>query len=337
MSRALGLSLSLLAYAVLVLYDLDSAALSTGDESLVQRASKPLQTLFANEPDPLYLLLVNACARGESALWLHLPSILCGLLALVAGARMLRGLAGAHAAPGALLLLAASPFLAAQARALSPATLALLLVALSYALFWEYLRSGKAGFLIGWTVVTALSFGAQVSLIFLPLLQSVIALFYWKRYPQRQALWWGALAVVLAIFAFAFREPATQFLSTQLPPLHAGQLTHLLTTFCLLSTNLHVPEALVGTALFALLVAAGLRACADWRKDARHGLLVAGLLVPCIAYALTQQGTALLLCALPSLCGLAAMGLRLFPQWARQGLWAAGAICYSWSYWNLYP
>ncbi len=336
MSGTLGLALSLLAYVVLALYNLEPATLSTGEEHLLQRASEPLQTILANGHSPLYLLLIKACSGGESALWLRMPGLLCGLIALVVGARMLRGLVGAHAAPGALLLLATSPLLAAQARALSPATLALLLVALSYALFWEYLRSGKPSVLIGWIGVSALSFGAQPSLVFLPLLQSAVALFYRARYPQRQVLWWAAQVIVLALFAFVFWQPVIHLMSDHWTHLHAGQWVRLLPTFCLLSTNLYLPQALVGTLLFALLTAAGLRACADWRKDARHGLLIAGLLVPCVTYALTQHGTPLLLSALPSLCGLASMGLRLFPRWVRQGLWAAVAASYSWSYWNLY-
>ncbi|MFT5378207.1 MAG: hypothetical protein ACI906_005050, partial [Candidatus Latescibacterota bacterium] len=40
--------------------------------------------------------------------------------------------------------------------------------------------------------------------------------------------------------------------------------------------------------------------------------------------------------ALPCLCALVAMGMRLYPRWARQGLWVAIAASYMWSYWHLY-
>ena len=45
---------------------------------------------------------------------------------------------------------------------------------------------------------------------------------------------------------------------------------------------------------------------------------------------------ALLLCALPGLVGLAAMGLRLYPCWARQCRGTAVGLCNIWSYWHLY-
>ena len=73
--------------------------------------------------------------------------------------------------------------------------------------------------------------------------------------------------------------------------------------------------------LFTLLLVSGLRACTDrWRKDARRGLLVGGLCLPCLLYVLLPHNSALLIGALPPLCGLCAMGLRLYPRWARQGL-----------------
>ena len=97
--------------------------------------------------------------------------LIAGLAGIAAGARMIRSLVGAHAAPGALALLAASPFLITHTRALSPAALALLLVALSYGLFWAFLRSGHLGLLAGWGAASVLAFTADAALIYLPLLQ----------------------------------------------------------------------------------------------------------------------------------------------------------------------
>ena len=65
-----------------------------------------------------------------------------------------------------------------------------------------------------------------------------------------------------------------------------------------LSASMSGTDALAGAGLFALLLLSGLRACADWRKDARRGLLVGGLCVPCLLYALARQQR-LLVGALP--------------------------------------
>ena len=211
---------------------------------------------------------------------------------------MLRSLAGAHAAPGALLLLAGAPFLIAQARAISPALLALLFVVVSYTLFLEYLRSGELVFLGLWLVNALLSLGVQAGLIFLVLVQCVIMLVYRERYRARQWPWWGAQVLVLGIFALGFWGPLSHFVEVRLMQVTPDQVALALPIFALLSTNLSPLQAIAGTVLFLVLVVSGFWACADWRKDARHGLLVLGLLVPCPFYLFTPQSEALIINAL---------------------------------------
>lgn len=337
MNKSFFLPLSLVLFALLALYFPHGLAATEGEALLLARVLEPLTLQLYSGYNPLYLAWMDLWLwQGQHLLWLRLPGMLCGLAALVVGVRALRGLAGAHAMPGALLLLAVSPFFVAQARAISPATLALFFVLLSYVLFLEYLRSGELVFLGLWVANALLSLGVQGGLVFLVLVQSAVMLIYRERYAQRQLAWWLAQVVVLALFAVAFWVPLSHFFSVRLPQITPGQIAQALPVFALLSTNLPPLQASAGMALFLLLVVSGLRACADWRKDARHGLLVLGLVVPCTFYLFTPYSEALLLSALPCLCALASMGMRLYPRWARQGLWPMVGFCYLWSYWHLY-
>lgn len=337
MNSALLLPASLMLFVALSLYAPSSLAISGNEGRLLLRVLEPLTLQLYNGYSPLYLVLMDAWLwGGQHELWLRLPGVLCGLAALVVAARVLRGLAGAHAAPGALLLLSAAPFLIAQARAISPAMLALLLAMCSYALFLEYLRSGSLPVLGGWIFVALLSFGVQAGLVFLVFVQSFVMLVYRARYGQRQAAWWAAQVPVLGLFAVGFWRPLSHFVEVRLFALTPDLVGQALPLFALLSTNLPPAQAIAGALLFVVLVVSGLYACADWRKDARHGLLILGLLAPCPFYLFTPQSEALLLSALPCLCALAAMGLRIYPRWARQGLWAFIGACYAWSYWHLY-
>jgi len=337
MSSALVLPASLLLFIGLSLYSPSSLILSRAEAQLLLRMLDPLTIQLYNGYSPLYLVLMDAWLwGGEHALWLRLPGILCGVVSLVVAVRVLRGLAGAHAAPGALLLLATAPFLVAQARTISPAMLALLMVLMSYALFLEYLRGGSLSVLGAWILVALLSLGVQAGLVFLILVQCCAMLIYRARYAQHQAAWWSAQFLVLGLFALGFWKPLSQFFSVRLLEVTPDQVGQALPIFALLSTNLPPLQAIAGTLLFIILVVSGLYLCADWRKDARHGLLILGFLAPCPFYLFTPQSEALLLGALPCLCVLASMGMRLYPRWVRQGLWAAIAASYVWSYWHLY-
>jgi hypothetical protein len=337
MNNALVLPLSLIVYGTLTLYiPSQLAVLSSGEESILRHAREPLQAFFqSGAHSPLYALLLKATPQSGTV-GPHWAGLLCGLAGIATAVRLLRGLAGAHAAPGALFLLAASPFLISQTRTLSPAPLVLLLVALSYALFWTYLRGGQLGLLAGWAVVSVLAFSAQASLIYLPCTQALIALTYRTRYPQSHGFYWPALAAVSGLWIALFWQPLNRDWTVRLAGVTPEQSASALDAFAALSTGVSGIDALAGAGLFALLLLSGLRACADWRKDARRGLLVGGLCVPCLLYALSPGNNALLVGALPPLCGLCAMGLRLYPRWARQGLWTALLLTYCWSYWHLY-
>lgn len=337
MNKALILPLSLIVYGALTLYKPSQLAmLSSGEENILRHAREPLQAFFRNGAhSPLYALLLKV-APQSGTVGPHWAGLLCGLAGLAAAARMLRSLTGAHASPGALLLLAASPFLIAQTRTLSPAPLVLLLVALSYALFWAYLRGGELVLLAGWAVVSVLSFSAQASLIYLPFTQALIVLAYRTRHPQRHGLYWPALAAVTGVWIALFWQPLNHNWTVRLAGVTPKQSAFAMDAFARLSTGVSGIDALAGAGLFALLLLSGLRACADWRKDARRSLLVGGLGAPCLLYALSLGNSALLVGALPSLCGLCAMGLRVYPRWARQGLWAGLLLTYCWSYWHLY-
>ena len=337
MNSALLLPASIVLFVALALYSPSSLTISGDEGRLLLRILEPLTLQLYNGYSPLYFVLMYAWLwGGQHVLWLRLPGVLCGLATLVVAARVLRGLAGAHAAPGALLLLGTAPFLIAQARTISPAMLALLMVLLSYALFIEYQRSGSLPVLGGWMFVALLSFGVQASLVFLVLLQCLVMLVYRTRYIQRQAAWWTAQVLVLGLFALGFWTPLSHFVEVRLFDLTPDLAGQALPLFALLSTNLPPAQAIAGTLLFVVLTVSGLYVCADWRKDPRHGLLILGFLAPCPFYLFTPRSEALLLSALPCLCALASMGLRLYPRWARQGIWAAIAACYLWSYWHLY-
>ncbi len=319
MSNAL-LPLCLLGYGALCLY----GPLATAEPPLVHA-------------DPLYQLLIELTARMGLGSWAPLAvGMACGAAAIVASERLLRSVVGAHAAPGALVLLSLAPFFVGQTRADAPATWALLLVVLSYVLFWEYLRGGHPAWISGWLAVSALAIGAHTGLVFLALLQGFVLLFYRERYPQRHALWWPLWAAGLAAFVWIFWEQMPRFFSASLPATSAAQWLQAPHALALLITNMPPPNAFYGAALFALLLGPGLWACSDWRKDARRALLVGGLITPCLLYVIRPEAEELLIAALPLLSGLCAMGLRSYPRWARQGLWFTILLAYSWSYWNLY-
>ena len=337
MNNTLVLPLSLMIYGALTLYmPSQLAVLSSGEESILRHAREPLQAFFqSGTHSPLYALLLKATPQSGTV-GPHWAGLLCGLAGIAAAAHMLRSLAGAHASPGALLLLAASPFLIAQTRTLSPAPLVLLLVALSYALFWTYLQGGEKSLLAGWAVVSVLAFSAQAGLIYLPFTQALIVLAYRTRHPQRHGLYWPALAAVTGVWVALFWQPLNRDWTVRLASITPEQSAFALDAFVGLSTGMSGMDALAGAGLFALLLLSGLRACADWRKDARRMLLIGGIGTPCLLYALSPGNSALLVGALPSLCGLCAMGLRVYPRWARQGLWAGLLLTYCWSYWHLY-
>ncbi|MEW6754236.1 MAG: hypothetical protein AB1505_25125, partial [Candidatus Latescibacterota bacterium] len=102
-----------------------------------------------------------------------------------------------------------------------------------------------------------------------------------------------------------------------------------------LATALPLPEGLAGSVLLLVPLAGGLWTGRHWQRNPRHALAVLYLAVPCAVWLLLSRRDTHLLVALVGLCALCAMGLRQFPRWARQGLWAGVALAYVWSYWHV--
>ena len=323
----------LAALLVLGLYELGRAPLSTSEQSYIQAAQAPLGSLLHALYSPLYLSFLHLwSALGQSDVWLRLSSFGLGLLALVLAARMVRGLGGANAERGALILLALSPFLIPQVRTVSPAPLALLLVVAGFICFLEFLRAGQRQWLAAWLGTALAALLVHAGLYYMVLVQCLSMLFYRERLHNRQRDWWPAQLLPLAFFLWRFGEPLSHYLQQRLgsalaaAPELLGQSASIFSRLVLAAAPAS-PLGMAGAALFLLLVAPALWTCRDLKRDPRHGLLLLGTFAPCLLYLLTPHSPSYLLAALPFLLTLSSMGLRLYPQWGRQILWSAIALC----------
>lgn len=307
--------------------------LSPAERALLERAGGGATALYS----PLYLLFLQLWSSiGHNPYWLHLSGLLSGLAALILGLHFVRYLGGAHAAPGALLLLAASPFFNAQMQRLSPAPVALAAVMACFLCFIEYSRNGSLKWLGGWFLTTLLAWSMHAGLSYMLVVQWLFMILYRERHRGSQLFWWLAQIPVTALFGLAFGGIVREVLAIRLPALDAGQFARAAPEFFgLLSANLPPSAALVGGALFALLMGGGIWACRNWRRDPRHGLALLGFAAPFLLWLTPVGHAAYGLAALPSLLVLVSMGLRLFPRWVRQLLWALVGITYLWGYWYL--
>ena len=85
--------------------------LDVAEAIYLTRSQIPVGDLFLFPYSPAYLALLHLWnGLGDSAAWLRSLGLVVGLAGLVLAPRVLRGLGGVHAEPGALWLLAASPF-----------------------------------------------------------------------------------------------------------------------------------------------------------------------------------------------------------------------------------
>lgn len=318
--------------AGLVLYGLGSD-LSPAERVLLERADGGTTSLYS----PLYLLLLHLWSSiGHNPYWLHLSGLLAGLAGLILGLHFVRYLGGAHAASSALLLLAASPFFIAQMQRLSPAPAALAAVLACFLCFIEYSRSGSLKWLGSWILTTLLAWSIHAGLGYMLVVQWLFMILYRERHRGSQLLWWLAQIPVTVLFVLAFGSIVRDVLTIRLPALDAGQFLRTAPElFGLLSANLPPSAALVGGALFAVLMGGGIWACRDWRRDPRHGLALLGFAAPFLLWLGPVGHAAYGLAALPSLLVLVSMGLRLFPRWVRQLLWVLVGITYLWGYWYL--
>lgn len=300
---------------------------------VLTRSEIPLGDLALTPYSPAYLVLLHLWAgAGPSLLWLRSLSLILALGALALLPRVLRGLGGAHAVGGALWILCLSPFLVGRMVALSPSALALLAVALGLWCFLEYLRAGGWPWLAGWVGATLVSLLVHGGLYYLDLALCLGMILFRSRYRGRQRLWWLAQLPPLALFALLSGAQFERFVLhrvAEIRPLEAAAAQ-----WGDLGSGLPGTWPAIAGALLALLVLSGLKVCLDDRRDPRHGLLALGALVPCVVWLAWLPHDFYAVAALPFLAVLASMGIRLYPRWARQVLWAAVLSTYLWSHWR---
>jgi len=323
----------ILFFAVVGLARALSTALDVVEALYLTRSTIPLGDLFLFPYSPAYLFVLHLWhGIGESALWLRLLGLLLGLVGLVLCPRVLRGLGGAHATPGAMWLLAASPFLVDQLGSVTPAGLAFLAVIVAFWCFLEFLRAGDLGWLTGWTLTMLIALLVHGGLYYLPVVLSLGMIYYRHRYHGRQRIWWGAQVLPLALFALLSGSQFSRFIADRMS--HMNTVRAAGTQWADLGTDLPMPWSVVGGVLILLLLLSGLRACTDFRHDPRHGLLILCVGIPCLIWLVWLPHDFYAVTALPGLATLASMGMRLHPRWLRQLLWLAVAITYGWSHWH---
>ena len=273
--------------------------------------------------NPLFVVLLRGWAAVNGDLvWIRFLSVFTGLLSLVAAQAVMRGLGGAHATPGAMTLLAASPYFVGVAGTVSSAPLVLAAAMSCFAAFLEFTKTGKSSWLAVWLLTAVLCLTTHGGLVLVLLVQNVALLFYGRRLQHHQRLWWSLQLPVGAFFVV----------------LHSHQLAPLGTYGWSLSwsslPSLASPDGLV-LALFAVLCASGSWCCRDWRRDPRHGLLCATTTLPLLVWLFFPREVVLLL-SLPPLLVLASMGIRLYRSWIRQLLWSGLVVVYGAAYWRLF-
>lgn len=327
----------LLLLVALCLYSLLRTPFTTAEATLLARARAPVSELIGSPYSPLYLLLLHFwSALGENPVWLRLLSIFCGLAALPLSQRVVRGLGGAHAVPGALLLLGAAPLLVIQASRLSSAPAGLVALLCCFVCFLEFTRAGDGRWLAGWLVAVVAAWGIHAGFFWVVVAQWLIMLYYRERFRSRQLIWWLAQILPLALLLWRSGPILRHSFVVRLPA--AFDFSLLFETAAALarvSTGLPLSAGLLGGLLLTFLLLSGLWGCRDWRRDPRHGLLVLSLVLPCLVYLLAVRSDSYLLMPLLCWCTLASMGLRHFPRWMRQMLWSTVAVAYLWSYWRL--
>ena len=334
-----SLQSTLFALPILVLLGLYNLGgeFSGAEQTYLARAASSVAEISSSLYSPLYLILLKGWSRWiESPFWLRLPNLIAAIAALLLCNRVMRSSGGTHAAPGALLLLAAAPFLIEQVQTLSPSVMALLTTMASLACFVDYVRTGHGAWLGLWILTTLLSFGVHAGLAGVLLINWLYAIAYPDRFRNRRIVWWSAQVVVLGFFLAGFganikRQTGRLTIPDALPDFANWALE-----LARIATGVPQTVGLLGGGLIALLLIGGIWTCRDWRRDTRHGLLLLGLFVPGCLYLSPVGHSSFGLVALPFLCTLASMGMRLFPQWGRQALWSAVALTYLYGYWYIF-
>jgi hypothetical protein len=273
--------------------------------------------------NPLFVVLLRGwTVLGADLVWSRFLGVLVGLLSLVVAQAVMRGLGGVHAAPGAMALLAASPCFVSVAATVSDAPLTLAAAMACFAAFLEFTKTGRHSWLGVWLITAILCLVTHAGLLLVILLQNVSLLFYGRRQQHHQRFWWSLQLPVAALFLL----------------LHYHQLALLETLGWSLSLSGLPPLASVeGVALvlFLVLCVSGSWSCRNWRRDPRHGLLLATAIVPLLVWLCFPREPVLAL-SLPALMVLASMGMRLYRSWMRQLLWSGVAVVYAAFYWRMF-
>ena len=321
-------------FAMLALAWLGSNPLGLAEAILLTRSSLPLGNFLLTQYSPLYLFILHGWSQiSEAALWLRLLGVAIGAASVLLGPWILRGLGGAHASRAALWLLAASPFLIVQVRVLSTSQLSLLAVVCAYLCFIEYNRAGQLGWLAGWVLSILAALLVHGGLYCVALAHCLSMVVYRRRFHQRQRNWWLAQIPVLSLFLITAGTHLGHFVGHRMAETNTAiaasvQWGHL-------GSGLPLPWSAISGGLLLLLLASGVAVCRDWRRNPRHGLLLIGFAVPTLVWLVWLPYDFYAVAALPCLVTLAAMGIRLYPRWARQLLWCAVAVTYGWSHWRL--
>lgn len=321
-------------FAILALVGLGSRPLDLSEAILLTRSSLPVSDFLLTQYSPLYLFLLHIwSAVSQQAIWLRVLGIGIGAAAVLLGPWVLRGLGGTHATRAAFWLLAASPFLIGQVRVLSTSQLSLLAVVCAYLCFIEYNRAGQLGWLAGWVLSILAALLVHGGLYCIALVHCLAMLVYRRRFRHRQRNWWLAQIPVLALFLMLSGAPLGHFVGHRIAAVNTATAASV--QWAQLGTGLPLPWSAIAGGLLLLLLASGVAVCRDWRRNPRHGLLLIGFGVPTLTWLVWLPYDFYAVAALPCLVTLAAMGIRLYPRWARQLLWCAVAVTYGWSHWRL--
>ena len=254
------------------------------------------------------------------------------LLLVILAPRVLRGLGGAHAERGAMWLVAASPFFVEQMVSVTPSALAFLAVVVALLCLLDFLRAGGSGWLAGWMVSMSAALLVHGGLYYLAIAVGLGMLYYRNRYDNRQLRWWLAQVPPLVLFAVLFGAQLNRFVLHRVSETNTAGAAG--AQWATLGSPLPVPWSWVAAGLLGILLLSGLRACVDFHRDPRHGLLILGFGIPVVVWLVWLPHDFYAVAALPCLAALSAMGIRLYPRWARQVLWVAVAVVYAWSHYR---
>ncbi len=280
---------------------------------------------------PGYLLILDLWASvSASPLWLHMLGLLTGVAALLLAPRVLRGLGGVHASTGAMWFLCLSPFIVDHLVRVTPSGLALTTILLSSLCFLEFLRAGDYRWLAGWLLASLVALLLHGGLFVLPLLQSVCMLVARERTRARQKQWWIAQIPPLLLFVGLFADPVERFLRSRIRSVAAPM--EILQGLGRVSDGLNLPATLATAALILFLIFSGLRSQQGNRRDPRRMLLWLGWLAPGAIWLLWLPHPFYALLAAPFLAAVVSAGIRTYPQWGRQVLWAAILLVYGWGH-----